>query len=444
MSKRSLMFLLALLLVFMASPSQVLASSIRVIIDNEVVEFDPGPIMSEGRVLLPMRGLFEALGAEVLWEEDTWTAIGKRGDIEVRIPVDSRFPLVNGVPKEIDIPASIIGGSTFVPLRFVGEALGDDVFWDQHAYAAVIYKDIPEEDESGPGYSGEMTEVSRDIYRIEPSPGSGFHWPYFLYVPASLKPGDTYLLVEGNNTGFRSDDQDIHESRALNRIEWSKIFLGRPLNVPAIIPTFPRPTEPEEIYTQILCDRTLRITVGRMARIDLQLLAMVDDARKRLDDRGIILKDKFLMHGFSTSGSFAVNMALIHPELIQAAAIGAPGMWPTALLGEWKGASLPYPIGIGDIEDILGEELNMEDFRQIPLFFYYGTEDNDSDIYEFNTFMRETFGKTSLERWGHIKEIYDTAGANIIIKAYEGIGHQRDTDTMIPDVLEFFRQHGPE
>lgn len=77
-----------------------------------------------------MRAFFSSLGASVDWEPETQTAIGKRGSVTVRIPIGSARPTINSRIKSIDVAAQIIDGRTYIPLRFVGEALGDDVQWD--------------------------------------------------------------------------------------------------------------------------------------------------------------------------------------------------------------------------------------------------------------------------------------------------------------------------
>jgi|LSQX01.3.fsa_nt_gb hypothetical protein len=77
-----------------------------------------------------MRAFFEALGAEVDWEADTETAVGTRDSNTVRIPIGSNQPTVNGQATTIQVLAQIIDGRTYIPLRFVGEALGDEVVWD--------------------------------------------------------------------------------------------------------------------------------------------------------------------------------------------------------------------------------------------------------------------------------------------------------------------------
>ncbi len=136
MKSRAIVFLLALTLV-VCLPSTALAN-IDIRIDGKEYIFDPPPIIKDGRTLAPMRSFFEALGATVDWDAETQTAIGKRGDITVRIPIGSTSPTVNERVETIQVPAQIINSRTYIPLRFVGEALGDDVQWDDTARSITI------------------------------------------------------------------------------------------------------------------------------------------------------------------------------------------------------------------------------------------------------------------------------------------------------------------
>ena len=103
---------------------------IKIYVEGGRQVFDDPIVIQEGRTLVPMRAFFEAMRADVSWDPATRTAIGIRGGIEVRIPIDSIHPTVNQQRMTIDVPARIIDGRTYIPLRFVGEALGDDVGWD--------------------------------------------------------------------------------------------------------------------------------------------------------------------------------------------------------------------------------------------------------------------------------------------------------------------------
>ena len=132
------MAIMLVLTILLALPATALAG-INVFINDQDYTFDPAPTIQNGRTLVPMRAFFEAMGADVEWEIETRTAVGKRNDTEVRIPVGSDQPTVDGDVLNIDVPAVTRNDRTFVPLRFVGEAFGDTVDWDGDTRTINIY-----------------------------------------------------------------------------------------------------------------------------------------------------------------------------------------------------------------------------------------------------------------------------------------------------------------
>lgn len=97
-----------------------------------------GAKMIDGRTLLPLRSIFEALGANVEWSKKTNTVTAVRGQTTIVLPINSKVSKVNGVLKALDVPARIIDNNTMVPVRFVSEALGASVSWDQKNSWAII------------------------------------------------------------------------------------------------------------------------------------------------------------------------------------------------------------------------------------------------------------------------------------------------------------------
>ncbi|MBQ3110725.1 MAG: copper amine oxidase N-terminal domain-containing protein [Clostridia bacterium] len=77
-----------------------------------------------------MRAIFEALGAEVSWDNDTRTAIGKKGNVEVKITIGENVLYKNGEAITLDAPAEITNDRTMVPVRAISEAFGCTVNWD--------------------------------------------------------------------------------------------------------------------------------------------------------------------------------------------------------------------------------------------------------------------------------------------------------------------------
>ncbi len=103
--------------------------AIRVVLDGQMLQFDVPPVIENDRTLVPLRVIFEALGADVEWNGETQTVTAKRSDTEIKLIIGGEA-YVNGQAVELDVPAKIIEDRTLVPLRFVSEALGCQVDWD--------------------------------------------------------------------------------------------------------------------------------------------------------------------------------------------------------------------------------------------------------------------------------------------------------------------------
>ncbi|OQB14332.1 MAG: hypothetical protein BWY15_01189 [Firmicutes bacterium ADurb.Bin193] len=103
--------------------------SIKVIIDGTSYDFDPAPILVNDRTMVPMRAIFELLGATVSWDEKSSTVTAVKGDTTVILQIDSTDATVNGNAKKLDVAAMLYKDRTMVPLRFISESLGADVQW---------------------------------------------------------------------------------------------------------------------------------------------------------------------------------------------------------------------------------------------------------------------------------------------------------------------------
>lgn len=117
---------------------QLCAEEITVLYDGEKVNCDVKPFISDDRVLVPVRAIFEKLGAEVAWNSETRTVTAVRGDETVQLQIDSNIINVNGTDVEIDVPAMITDDRTFVPVRAVSESFGCDVDWDGETKTVII------------------------------------------------------------------------------------------------------------------------------------------------------------------------------------------------------------------------------------------------------------------------------------------------------------------
>jgi hypothetical protein len=102
--------------------------TIGVTVNGQPANLSPAPIERAGRVFVPLRGVFEHLGATVVYANGQINATRDRRQISLN--VGSTQATVAGQPVTIDEAPFIIGASTYVPLRFVAQALGAEVNWD--------------------------------------------------------------------------------------------------------------------------------------------------------------------------------------------------------------------------------------------------------------------------------------------------------------------------
>ncbi|MGH2361418.1 MAG: copper amine oxidase N-terminal domain-containing protein [bacterium] len=130
----SLVFLVSSLLL----AGTVSAQAVRVLVDGDEVAFDQPPIIMGSRVLVPLRGIFEKMGATVDWTASTRTVEAARGNTLVVLKIGSRIARVNDRPVTLDVPAMVVRSRTLVPLRFISESLGANVEWREEARTVLI------------------------------------------------------------------------------------------------------------------------------------------------------------------------------------------------------------------------------------------------------------------------------------------------------------------
>ena len=103
---------------------------VHVKIDGILQTFDQPAIAVNGRTMVPMRAIFERLGADIEWDANTKTVTAVKGSTVIRITLGQTTAYVNGKPLTLDVAAMAMNGRTLVPLRFVSESLGAQVEWN--------------------------------------------------------------------------------------------------------------------------------------------------------------------------------------------------------------------------------------------------------------------------------------------------------------------------
>lgn len=105
------------------------AQNVAVQVNGSPVHFDQPPVLRDGRVLVPVRGVFERMGADVVYVPRTRQVRATHGPRMIDLALGSRSATVDGKTVLLDTPAVEVGGRTMVPLRFISQALGANVRW---------------------------------------------------------------------------------------------------------------------------------------------------------------------------------------------------------------------------------------------------------------------------------------------------------------------------
>ncbi len=125
--KKILSVLLAVLMLACVNVSA--ENPITVEVDFGTIQFDTPPVNINGRVLVPVRAIFEAMGATVIWNAGTRTVTSKLDNTTVVMEIDKPTMRINGEPKTLDVAPTIIDDRTLVPARAAAEAFGGRVQW---------------------------------------------------------------------------------------------------------------------------------------------------------------------------------------------------------------------------------------------------------------------------------------------------------------------------
>lgn len=122
--------LMMLVMIFATAAAFAGTEPVRINLDGIDVRSDSPPVIVEGRTLVPARAVFEAMGGAVSWDAAAREVSVEIDDVNVKLKIDSKKAYINGTEKALDVPARIIKDRTMIPVRFVSEAAGCEVSWD--------------------------------------------------------------------------------------------------------------------------------------------------------------------------------------------------------------------------------------------------------------------------------------------------------------------------
>ena len=134
--KKIAILIISLMMFFVGAVSA--ENDISVMVNGEKILFDVSPQIIDGRTMVPIRAIFEVMGAEVEWDDATKTAICTKDSLTVRMTVGSTIEKINNAEVTMDIAPVVINGRTLAPARYVAEAFGYNVVWNGTQKTVII------------------------------------------------------------------------------------------------------------------------------------------------------------------------------------------------------------------------------------------------------------------------------------------------------------------
>jgi len=206
--------LCAILAAALSSTLPARADAPTILVDGAVAHTDVPPIVWDGHVLVPLRGVFERFGADVDYDAANDVAIARRNGIVVKVAVGTSDASVNGTHVTLETPAREFAGRVEVPLRFVAEALGVAVDYDAGSNTVVLVSGMHPGNfvAAGPGtpsfasayaptVSSQAIAPSVDERRPAPNSLVGSRYPQ-IYArldggTSAIDPGTIRVLLDG-------------------------------------------------------------------------------------------------------------------------------------------------------------------------------------------------------------------------------------------------------
>ncbi len=208
--------------------------SISIIADGSKLLCDVAPVITNGRTLVPIRTISEHNDADVTWIASTKTAKITTDDISIRLQIDNSEAILNGESVTLEAPATIIQDRTMVPVRFVAEAFGYKVDWDDATRTVLLTSpekpEEPEDDEI-PGKKARLNTIgyanSERGYRVTIKFNSRIYGDYSIFELDNPKR----VIVDIENADidytkrFEFDNDIVTAARAGNHDEFLRVVI---------------------------------------------------------------------------------------------------------------------------------------------------------------------------------------------------------------------------
>ncbi|MFE6795611.1 N-acetylmuramoyl-L-alanine amidase [Paenibacillus chitinolyticus] len=246
----------------------------KIVLDGKTLTTEVDPLNVDGNVLVPIRQIFEKLGAKVTWDQSKQTATIVRDSMKIQLTVGDRNPVVNGSRAEqLEVAPMNVKGNVLVPVRFVGQKIGYDFKWVQATSTVQIFP------KSGQG-SGAGTPPTTPTPTPTPTPNPGQVSDKVLVKTIELTKDQ--LLV---GTDKKSPQANVFKLTSPDRIvidlpgtELDASLAGKLVNNVGEAPSLHPMVEKVRFSNFDNDPATVRITLDMKAKADLTISAAAGQA----------------------------------------------------------------------------------------------------------------------------------------------------------------------
>ena len=235
--KKFISVLISLIIIGTIPLSAYASDDIKVFVDGKFIEFDVPPQIINGRTMVPVRAIFEAVGAKVDWNQLTRTVLAEKNSTYVTMFLNNKFFYINSSLITMDVSPIAIDGRVLAPARYVGESFGYNVTWDE-ALNSVFMTSSDTNVLNYPSSElpdfGSATGIKKSYSEKTKEDDGTFTYAYKYDVPASALSGeymlDNYIhhiLASGWKTdGVKYKNDESNVAYYLFKKEYSDAMLA--------------------------------------------------------------------------------------------------------------------------------------------------------------------------------------------------------------------------
>jgi len=187
----------------------LLAQAVTILVGGQPLHTYQAPIERAGRVFVPMRSIFERMGATVVYSSGNINAT--RGRTTVALTIGSSRALIDGQATQLDVAPFIVGATTYVPLRFIAQSLGANVDYnDGTRVVAITMAHMRPYNPGPPPYNpapAPPPPAIINLYSQDPAPNAYINnrfAPVAAQFTRAARPGTVRVLLDGNDVTYRA------------------------------------------------------------------------------------------------------------------------------------------------------------------------------------------------------------------------------------------------